>query len=216
MAVSQEKIENEEKNIEVTTNAQKQVDVSELIGLMKKLVDVRADYAVVSARKAAKNLKQGIDAKVNGLRNWSTSEERKYGVKQGEAKLIIEECSHLYDQIYNTFNESKKANIARRETYQSEEQYESLKLANDKNNRITCKENIKNWKTQINRVESSFEFKQYTKIMELSKSEATVALKAGDYDKVEEANKRLKLNSEKRDALYGHYKEAYEFDTKKY
>lgn len=217
MALPQENnIENEEKNIEVSTGAQKQVDTSELLGLMKKLVDVRADYAIVSAGKAAKDLKQGLDSKVNGLRNWVASEERRYGAKQGEAKLIIEECSHLYDVIYATYNESKKANIARREAYQSEEQYEVLKLANDKNNRITCKENLKTWKTQIDRVENSFEFKQYTKIIELSKSEATAALRSGDYDTVERANDRLKLNEEKRKALYGHYKDAYDADCKKY
>ena len=72
--------------------------------LFKELAEVQAKRTIVIAGKAGRDVKEGLNNKLQSVKNWVESEEKKYSAKQGEAKNIIKECTNTYNEIYAIYN----------------------------------------------------------------------------------------------------------------
>lgn len=207
MEKQQEELENQD--IEISNN-EKQVEISDLMKLFKELAEVQAKRTIVIAGKAGRDVKEGLNNKLQSVKNWVESEEKKYSAKQGEAKNIIKECTNTYNEIYAIYNETKNSCVERREGYQKVEQYEMLHLATSKNEKINCKSDIQGLKKEIKSIEQSPEYKQYNEMISRVQKDLQAAVKNGDTIAIEEINNKLKDFQIRREALFGVSKQELE------
>ncbi len=195
-----------EENIEVSTS-EKQVELSDIMKLLKELAEVQAKRTLVVAGRAAKEVYNGLDNKFQTVKNWVESEERKYGAKQGEAREVISKYSTTLNQIYNIYKESENSCIERREEYQKAEQYGITQLSIKKNEKNKCKADIKFLSKEIKKIEQTAEYKQYSQMIENAEKELTIAATRGNTDTIDSINSKLKRFLSEREALFGTSKE---------
>ncbi len=188
--------------------------IKKVLDLMKELTEVEAKRALVNTAKVGKEVKIGLDKKIQNIKNWVESGERKYGPKQGLAKEIEKEYANTVAEIYETFEETKKECLERKETYQKVEQYEYINIQSSKIERQLYKKTVRTLKNDVVEVEKSDDYKYISDTISKTQKDLQKAVKDMDTKKISSLNTDLKSFQKQRENLFEGKKEIIDDKSK--
>jgi len=201
-------LEKEENNYLNENLYEENANLTKVVELLRELTEVEAKRALVNTAKVGKDVKRGLDTKIQDIKNWIESGERKYGPKQGLAKEIEKEYANTVAEIYETFEDTKKECLERKETYQKVEQYEYINIQSSKIERQLYKKTVKTLKNDVSEVEKSDDYKHFCDIISKTQKDLQKAVKEMDTKKISSLNSDLKSFQKQRENLFEGKKET--------